>query len=263
MSIPVQINNPMRPITVMSLSNYMIEVNRGNISGQDLVHKFGYNGEVGTVEEDIWITGGNLSFQTSASQYDVTSASANDASAGSGARTLFILGLDGNFKEESETITLDGINTVTTVKSYIRLIRAYVETVGTYGTNNAGNITIRVTGGGDIQATIAANRGQTQKTHYTVPSGKTGYILRASITVESNKPSTIILYRREDANDVTVPFTGKRVIHEWVGVEGVIGEDFTANHILPEMTDVWFAGNVGTGSATISADYDILLIDND
>lgn len=261
-------HNPSRQLKVnldgsTNVRDFLIEVNKGNVPGHIMVHKFASNDNVGTTPEDIWATGGTLTFQTIASVYDVTSDSANDNNAtGSGARKLFILGLDSNFNEISETINLTGATIVSTSNSYIRLTRVYVTDCGTYGGTNEGSIIIRVTGAGAIQATIEAGEGQTEKSHYTVPTGKTAYFIKASLSVESNKTAEVKVWQRQNADDVTVPFTGKRIVHEWDGVTGVVVENFHANHIFPEKTDIWFTGVVPATNAIVETDYDMLLIDN-
>lgn len=76
----------------------------------------------------------------------VASSSANDTSAGTGARTVFIRGLletsSGIYEEGSETITLNGQTSVATANSnWFRVNLMFVLTAGT-GTRNAGAIYI-------------------------------------------------------------------------------------------------------------------------
>ena len=119
---------------------------------------------------------------TSAGQRSIASASANDAAAGTGARTVKITyyknsggTVTGPFYE---TLTLNGTTGVNTVASDIYYIEQMeVLTVGSGGTN-AGIITLytQINKGGTAIGTIAASEGHTEWAHHYVPSGKTCYI---------------------------------------------------------------------------------------
>lgn len=70
---------------------------------------------------------------------DLTSSSANDAAAGTGARTVKVYGLDANYKFATETVTLNGQTAVTTTGTFYRVFGIQVITTGT-GRKNAGDI---------------------------------------------------------------------------------------------------------------------------
>lgn len=78
---------------------------------------------------------------------DVTSANAADTAAGTGARTLEIVGLDFDGNPLSDIVTLNGNTIVTTSKAFWRVFGAQCLTFGT-GRRNAGNIHIVKTGTG-------------------------------------------------------------------------------------------------------------------
>ena len=66
---------------------------------------------------------------------DITSNSAADAAAGTGARTLELYGLGSNKRFQSEVITLNGTTIVQTAKTWYRLFATKVLTFGTGGKN--------------------------------------------------------------------------------------------------------------------------------
>lgn len=247
--------------------DFYTEVNKGVIPGHSLIHKFGSNLSVGTTQEDVWAPGGSLTFLTSADTLDVVSSSANDDVAGTHARTLTIIGLDDTFAEISETINLDGTVAVTTTASFRRVYRAYVVDVGTIGADgravsNEGNITITDTTGATTQAYIAAGDGQTAGTHYTIPAGKTAYLRRVGITIDTGKSANIHLTVREDADDVTVPVRVHKHVHHWEGLDSPVDTNFVANHVFNAKTDIWFEAVVTSGTAALDVNYDLLLVDN-
>ncbi len=136
--------------------------------------KFGFNTDINGTFEDIWSTGGNITFLTSASTITVTSTG-NDTVGGTGARYIRIEGLDNDYKQITERVELDSTTPQVTSQSFLRINRAYVQEVGTLG-ENENLISMTATTGGSVQADIEAGSGQTEKTQYTVPAGYKAYI---------------------------------------------------------------------------------------
>jgi hypothetical protein len=126
--------------------------------------------------QEMWPTTGLRTLPTSAGQFSIVSDSAEDdpdeaTPPGTGAWTVVVEGLDSNYEEISETVTLSGLTPVLSVGTdWFRINRAYNVTAGTDAVN-AGDISISI--GGDLQALIEATQGQTHQTHYTVPADKT------------------------------------------------------------------------------------------
>ena len=112
---------------------------------------------------------------TVADQLEVLSSDANDANADTGAWTVAVSGLDANWDEISETVTLNGTTPVTTTASFRRIFRAKVVTAGTSGVNE-GTITIRDQDTDTARAIITSLIGQTLMATWTVPNGYTFYL---------------------------------------------------------------------------------------
>jgi hypothetical protein len=106
----------------------------------------------------------------------IKSSSANDAAAGTGARTLTIYYVDATGATAgTETVTLNGttaVNLVTTTKCFIE--KMIINTVGT-GLVNAGTISLftGAGGAGTTVGTIGVGDNRTQWCHHYVISGKT------------------------------------------------------------------------------------------
>lgn len=101
----------------------------------------------------------------------LSSASANDTAAGTGARTVVLTGLDANYNQIIETVTMAGVTPVLTVNSFLRINRAAVATSGTFATTNLGDITVAQSGGTNVQGIIRAGIGIMASGVYTVPAG--------------------------------------------------------------------------------------------
>ena len=114
--------------------------------------------------------------QTVNAQRSVSSASASDTSAGTGARQIKITYLDQTGAGPyTETVTLNGTSAVNTVATNIAFIeKAEVVSVGSTG-SNVGIITVFIgaAGGGGAYCTIAATSNQSYWCHHYVPTGKT------------------------------------------------------------------------------------------
>lgn len=162
-------------------------ISLGLIKDIEVIERYGFNANtVSTEAVDIWPISARFTKLQSAVQLYVSSSSASDTSAGVGARTVFIEGLDNNFDVISETITLNGQTQVQTVNSYRAVNTFRVTTAGT-SLSNVGDIYIAglsgATGGvptgapadnsKQIQSVIAAGFGSQQQAIYTVPKGKT------------------------------------------------------------------------------------------
>jgi hypothetical protein len=166
-----------------------LQVARDQIAGHSAVTIFGYNGDVDTVEESVWPDGGTVPHPTVASVLDIVSTSTDDDEAGTGARTLFIEGLDGDYNVVNETVILDGTTVVETVNSYLYVNQFYVVTAGSGGAN-AGEITAKVST--TLYDLIAVGYNQRTTAHYCVPAGYTAYLTEGVITSGQASGSTSI-----------------------------------------------------------------------
>jgi hypothetical protein len=172
---------------VGSTEPFELQVARGQIPGHSVIHVFGFNPAVGTDEETVWPIDGLLGHPPSPTIMTVSSTSANDSAAGTGARTVLIEGVNGTGGITTEVVILDGQTPVSTVNTYDAIERLVVLTVGS-GEKNAGLIYI---GTGTVTAGVPAvtynviDVGENLSTtgHWTCPTGFTGYLTRGSFAV--------------------------------------------------------------------------------
>ena len=257
-------------MTYITEKDFLIEVAKGNVAGHAIKHVFGRNSDIdtATVPEDLWPLGGLMDWPTAAQTLDIVSTSANDdgnPTTNTGAQTLTIEGLDTNFDEISETVTLNGTSTVTTSSSFRRVNKAYVATTGTYHGNNEGDITGDQTTSGDNMFDVITAFGHTQLGRYTVPLNKTAYLLTMFISVDSSKSgATVQMFKNPDAHDTSQPYSGaKTLVLEF---DGVTGEEIWSPRsptVFAQRTDIWVeVSAVGANDTAVDVDFDILLVDN-
>jgi len=182
---------------------FELQVARGQIAYHKTIFKFGFNPDVDEILETIWAEGGLYSYLSAATVLKVSSSSTNDTSAGTGARTVELFGLDANYDEISETVTLSGQTAVNTTQSFLRIYRMVVRSAGTGGTNAgviyAGTGTVTAGVPANKYATIAIGDGQTLMALWTVPRGYTAYVTQTDITVattQNNKYATVSFLAR-------------------------------------------------------------------
>jgi hypothetical protein len=157
-----------------------LQVSRGQIQGHRNVTVFGFNPDVDSTQVSVWPLPSLITFPESALQMTVSSTSANDTSAGTGARTVVVQGLDANYNEVSETVTMNGQTAVTMTTAMLRVNYAYVGTAGS-GNSAAGDIYI---GTGTVTAGVPATAydiikfdyNNTTTGSYTIPAGYTAYV---------------------------------------------------------------------------------------
>ena len=166
---------------------FELQVGRGEVGYHSVVHIFGFNADVDSAaEEAVWPAGGLIPYISSPVTMKVSSSSADDASAGTGARTVYIKGINGTGAEVSETVTLNGQTSVNTTNTYSFIQQVTVMTVGSGGVN-AGNIYVGtgvVTAGvpAVIHGIAALGENNSLTGSWVCPTGYKGYVVFGSIS---------------------------------------------------------------------------------
>ncbi len=226
--------------------------------GQSYVEKFGANLEVGTDLETIWETGGIYQYLTTASVVSAVSDENGDSPTGSGARSIELQGLDANYQEITETISLNSTST----QEFIRIYRALVATTGSTGTNE-GNIDIIA--GSNIIISIGTHGtgsnkegfGQSQTSVYTVPAGKTGYITQWTIGTGDYSKAIHAYLKVSETHNGNILRTKDVMFLNSHAVK-----DYKIPLKVPERSDIEVrAFNSATGTP-ISTTYNVILVDN-
>jgi hypothetical protein len=228
---------------------FELQISRGQISYHAPLFKFGFNSVVSNTEETIWDAGGIYTYPSSALAMTVTSAGgATDSGI-----TVVVQGLDGNYLEVSEEVTLNASGVATTTQTFLRVFRAYVSG----GTEPTGNITITNTA--TTYAQIIDGDHQTLMAVYTVPAGKTLYLSRGSISSGTEIANKFITGR------LVTRLQGKifRTQAKVTLTNGFIDFDWEVPLQLPEKTDIEASAVASSASTTaVSATFEGILIDN-
>lgn len=257
--------SPHEPIS----PDFLQQVAIGNVAGWSMVHKFGSRDNMTTSLVPV-ATAGVYPTPTAATSLELVSDSADDASGGTGARTVTVIGLDSNWVEQTETVTMNGLSAAALSSQFTRVYRLFVATSGAYasstGGSHAGTITLRESGGGSTWAEIGFVGGfpigQSQIAAYTVPSGKRAWVIGCHVTVETSKSAQYVFFQRPNADTVSAPYEPMRAIEVSRGVVSSDGREYMpplGPYVGP--CDIGFMAAATATTADITIDFELILED--
>ena len=223
-----------------------IPIAAGELSGYSHINKFGFSTNIGFGGgyHTIWNAGGIYQYPSSATIATVTSDDPLDNGA-----VITVTGLDENYLPVTEDITIGG---AAGTQLFLRVYRALVKTAGAGQTTNVGKISITVDS--LPAAEILEGNGQTLMAVYTVPAGKTGYLMKLQASPDKNTDVLFKLVVRE--------FGGAFLTKGVFGTFGIpVTYDYPVPLRFPERTDIEIQGKAGN-TCGAGALFDVILVDN-
>ena len=176
----------------MGFKNYLwdeqfnLNVARGKVRGASVLNIFGFNAATTTTMRALWELAATTAyvFPTSAVNMTVTSDAADDG------KTMKIFGLDANYEEIEELVTLNNATPPTTTLAFFR-----INNVVMISATNTANVTIA--NGGVTYARIDAGRSTNQASIYTVPAGCEFYLYRIDAFMNDASAAKPGLFRNQ------------------------------------------------------------------
>lgn len=241
-----------------------LAISRGHSQGYRTLYKFGYNPDVDTQEETVWGNSGDYVWLDSAVTMFVSSTSADDTGTGTGARTILIQGLDEDYNEIEETITLSGQTQVATQLSYLRIYRSFVTLAGS-NEGTSGVIYIGSSGatGGVPNTTVYASisiGNQTQIAAYTVPAGYTLYVDEINFTAAVSQAQKLV-HCKFNSRDYESNVFRTRFVQ--VIQSNQLIQSFKYPQGFAEKTDLECRVSTDTSNTAIGASFQGVLIKNE
>lgn len=242
---------------------FELQVSRGQIRGHSIVHIFGYNPDVDSgAEETIWTAGGLYQHLDTPSIMTVSSSSASDTSAGVGARTVYILGINSTGGEVSEVVTLNGQTAVNTTHTYTEIQTCSVLTAGSTE-HNVGNISIgtgTVTAGvpANIYGHILATENKSLIGHYTVPAGYTGFLIAGGMS-SGTEGGTAYITGRLKVRQNGIVYTSALVTFN----NGQVSFDFKYPIAISSGSCIQATAKSTANNESVSCNFQLLLIKNE
>lgn len=229
---------------------FELQLARGQIPGHSFIHKFGAVPQMSiNTTGTVWDVNDTLypwsAFNT-AGTLSVARASASDAD-----KIITIIGLDADYNQITENVTLTSATGNATTQSFLRVYRAYMYNGSA---TNVGNIDIKISS--TTIARITAGKSQTLMAVYTVPAGYTAYLTQGVMSVKSGADATGDFFVRYGGE------TAFRIAHTF---EVASAEYFYAFHVpfkIPEKSDIDVRASVRSNNARVTAAFDFHLIRN-
>ncbi|MCP4528944.1 MAG: hypothetical protein GY833_23995 [Aestuariibacter sp.] len=241
-------------------------VSMGLVDGYSKVNKFGHNPAT-TDGDTVWGGGGVYGyFPTNALSVVAVSTDVDDADGDTGARTIQVYGLDENWEEATETVTLNGTTPVALTNTYIRLFRTIILTAGS-SYSNEGNITVTEVGGSTrVGIFVGAGDGQTQHCIYTVPAGKTAYFIKGYVGVADDDKNGEVAEFQWQARPNN-GHTGAWAVKGEIGLNNVGSGHWQYEYgvpsgPIPEKTDIRIVVIDVTATIGVVGGFDMLLVDD-
>lgn len=242
------------PIT----KSYFIEVAKGNVPGSETRSIVMRSKNITNVELiDIWGFSTNFVFPTANETWEIVSDNANDDSVGTGAQQVLVNYLDEDYVEQSTVVVLNGTTAVEIATNCFRPDGLIVISCGS-GQQNEGNLTVQVSGGGAPRGYIEAGFSASEDTHYTVPAGKTTYLLKASPYWPKNEDGNV-------NGNVFLPDLNTVIkAGLFPAYQNTYDINFIAPFPLQEKSTLWYRAQSSTnpGPIDISFVLEFIIVDN-
>jgi hypothetical protein len=221
----------------------LFDIAKGKMYDSEAVNIFGFNRDVNGSFETVWNDGDAYVYPTSALTMTAVSSSASDT------MNVLVSGLDANYDQISETITLTGTVAVTLSTQFYRINSAVI-----LAGNNAGNITIA--NGGVTYAFIEAGTGATQACLYTVPNGYDLYLFRITANSATATGSQYLTIRNALRTS-----TGRELkVAEATFAESQVNYDRQIPFKIAEKTDFQFEAKSSSSTNQIAIFVEAVLV---
>lgn len=241
-------------------STDFFSVAKGQIAGHTYFFGAGYTNNLGTASHTtVWTGNSVYVYPTVATVMKLSSTSANDTAAGTGARTVFIQGLNSSYNVISEILALNGQTEVNTVNSYLRVFKIFVVTAGATGSNEG----VVYLGDGVVTAGVPATKyaiafigeGSSFAAVYTVPAGYTGYFVNTVTAIGKGKDVEFSTWVRAFGQIMRKSRNGYLF-------ESSIVQNTSFPLVVPEKTDIELRGKSSAPNTDMSINFDVVLVEN-
>jgi len=246
----------------LPVTDPILEIAMGNISGTTAINKFGRNSACGATPEEIWDGDRAYVFPTTASITHIRSAVDSAITRGV---TLEIQGLNDAYELVIQTKATDGTDSTTEVILDTALRRVFrVKVLDDTAMDQDIWVGPDPASAANASAIIQAGNNQTLMAIYTVPTGCTGYMTNYYATANPNNAAgtlfTTYLWARDNANGYAPQLKHTKGLDK--DATSGFQHNFNPYYKFTEKTDIYVTGSAGTNSVSISAGFDIILVAN-
>lgn len=245
------LTNSQKAIVTRDVSNYKKDVALGLISN---VKNYVVNGKCEATDTEQIIFADNFIFPTTVARLKITSGSTNDIFSGTGARAVYVSGLNGDYEEITETILTNGSSDSSwTSQSFLRVNSASVVSSGSLHKNDND---IFITSELDqTLSIIKAGESRSLGSIYTVPKNYCAVIPRVLFMCDNQHSASFKGYFREYSTQTDY------LINVMQGLSGSFESKPEELIKFNEKTDLWITATKesGSGNPKVSVCYEINL----
>lgn len=232
-----------------------LAIAKGLVTGTSYVSKFGQNEALNTsTYEDIWDGGGTYTWPANG-----TAPITHLYSTGADVQPIEVQGLDINGNLVVQTITLTGTTVVLLTTPLWRVFR--MKNIGTIDILTGSVIHASDAGKAVSYAQIQNGNNQTLMALYTIPAGKTGYLLMGSASLVGTTRAYSI-----DGHFYMRPYGGVFQLKHTFGVSSDGTSTFQHEYKIPlpinELTDLRVSAISSAAGGVLNSTFDIALVDN-
>lgn len=239
--------------------DFYTAVARGLVPKHSTVLMQGNNPNVDTMSpENLWELQDIFTYPTAGEQWEILSDDALDTFGGTGAQSAMLTYLDADYNEQTTTIDLNGTTpAIFTPINCFRPVLLRATSVGAIGTN-AGLITVRVAGGGDNRIGIIAGGNRSLHGFYTVPAGKTAFLIQGYSTIQKGKDADISIFTTNGTDGIFFKQVPISIYQNSINFtfRAPIGPIF-------EKSEAKFLCETENNNTNVTASVQLLVIDND
>ena len=250
-----------------------LAIAKGDVEGSTFIHKFGNAPDFDAVDGVVTVWDGADAGHIDQMTYVYSTSDDIDSVSSDSVADTFdiqVYGLDINWEDVTQTVTLTGQTRVALTTPLLRIYRME----NTNGVDNTGHIycyeNTAIVGGIPtdstlVRAVMQPGNNQTLMGTYTIPAGKTGYVRDwYASTAGANKTSNYTVELR--IRPVNGVFQLKHVAALSDNASSYIQHDYSEPEVVMEMSDIEMRTRAtanGVTAASVSAGFDIVLIDNE
>ena len=246
-----------KSVYTSTTGDFFTDVSLGLIPGLTTIPIVtGTNPAVGTSFVDVVDQNEIRGAITSAESLEILSDSADDASAGTGLRTLLVTSLDENDERQNVVVTMNGTTPVAVSGTYLNPERIVGITSGSTG-SNVGTITLRVASAGATRLQMKPTQGVSFSSIYKVPANTTALIFQTF----SNVPK---------GEDVELRSRVRLDITEFTELTGGTVDLYQNNLVFPlktlgvfsEKTTFWIQAKSTNVGVNVTATFEVMEVDS-
>lgn len=174
-------------------NEFILNVSSGSVENHEVRNIFGYQEDGDDTLRALWEFS-STNYVYPASQIIMTVTSEDGADNG---KILLIKGLDENYNEITETVTINGGGDIDTTKEFFRIN----DLILTTGSTNQGLITVQDTTKSTKYGGIRVGDGRNQASIFTVPANTTFYLYRIDAFSNDSTSEKPAIFKNFSANE--------------------------------------------------------------